>query len=99
MLGNKVGGYSGPGIKPIGVRAVYEAYPEIRTPIIGVGGINSGADAIEYIMAGAKAVQIGSAVREHGPEVFSKVCSEMSEFMRSEGYRSVKEMVGVANEK
>ncbi|MDD5502768.1 MAG: dihydroorotate dehydrogenase, partial [Candidatus Thermoplasmatota archaeon] len=53
ILGNKLGGYSGPAVKPIGVRAVYDIAKEVKIPIIGVGGITTGEDAIEYIMAGA----------------------------------------------
>ncbi|GAG80105.1 unnamed protein product, partial [marine sediment metagenome] len=59
ILSNKIGGYSGLAIKPIGIRCVYEIAENVNIPIIGVGGITTGLDAIEYIMAGASAVQIG----------------------------------------
>jgi len=58
ILSNKIGGYSGKAIKPIGIRCVYEIYKKVDIPIIGVGGINTGEDAIEYLMAGASAIQI-----------------------------------------
>ena len=87
------------GIKPVGLRAVYEIREEVKIPIIGVGGITSGLDAIEYLMAGASAVQLGSVVRERGTDVFSKVCREMEEFMSKEGYRTIKELIGIAHRK
>ncbi len=97
VLGNKVGGLSGPAIRPIGVRCVYEIYDAVEIPIIGVGGIASGRDALEYIMAGASAVQVGTAVWTEGTQVFSKICKDLSKFMKENGYRSVGEIVGVAH--
>lgn len=97
VLGNKFGGLSGPAIKPVGLRCVYEIFESVEIPVIGVGGITTGRDAIEYIMAGASAVQIGTAIWIRGENVFSEVCREMSEFMKKEGYRSVKAMLGVAH--
>lgn len=96
LLGNRVGGLSGPPIKPIGLRAVYEIRERVPAPIMGVGGISSGRDAIEYIMAGASAVQIGTAIRDQGLGVFGRICREIEEFMEAEGFRTVKEMVAVA---
>jgi len=86
VLRNKVGGLSGPAIKPVGVRAVYEIAGLVKIPIIGVGGINTGEDALEYIMAGATAVQIGSGVHYRGTGVFSEVCSEISAFLDLRGW-------------
>jgi dihydroorotate dehydrogenase (NAD+) catalytic subunit len=97
VLANKVGGLSGPAIRPVGVRCVYEIYESVRLPIIGVGGIGSGRDALEYLMAGATAVQIGTALWTDGPEVFNKVCKELLGFMEENGYESVKDLVGVAH--
>ena len=98
VLANRFGGLSGPSIRPVGVRCVYEIRGSVKIPIIGVGGIGSGNDALEYIMAGASLVQIGTAVWKHGPEVFSKVCEDISEFMDSNGFSRISEMVGVAHE-
>ncbi|MCJ7561969.1 MAG: dihydroorotate dehydrogenase [Thermoplasmata archaeon] len=98
VLANRFGGLSGPSIIPIGVRCVYEIRGAVKIPIIGVGGIESGNDALEYIMAGASSVQIGTAVWKHGPEVFSKVCEDISEFMNRNGFDRIFEMVGVAHE-
>ena len=98
ILSNRFGGLSGPSIRPVGVRCVYEIRGSVKIPVIGVGGIESGNDALEYIMAGASSVQIGTAVWKHGPAVFGKVCEEISEFMDRNGFDRVAEMVGVAHE-
>ena len=101
ILGFKVGGLSGPGIKPIAVRCVYDVYEAVkasRIPVIGTGGVTTGSDAVEMLMAGASAIGIGSAVHYRGMDVFRKVCDEMSGFMDSEGYPSIKDMVGVAHD-
>ena len=97
ILGNRFGGLSGPAVKPVGVRCVYEIYESVKIPVVGVGGIVNGRDAVEYIMAGASAVQIGTAVWSEGPVVFSKVCKEISKFMKENEYQSVKDIVGVAH--
>ena len=97
ILDNTFGGLSGPAIKPIGLRCVYEIRQHVDVPIIGVGGISTGQDAIQYLMAGASAVQIGTAILSRGIEVFSKVCSEMSEFMDANGYAKISDLVGVAH--
>ena len=97
ILANKFGGLSGPAIKSIGVRCVYEIFESVKIPIVGVGGISSGRDALEYVMAGATAVQIGTAVWTEGLEVFSKTSKEIMQFMEENGFESVKDMVGVAH--
>ncbi len=96
VLSNVFGGLSGPAIKPIGVRAVYEVYREIDKPIIGVGGISNGRDVLEYIMAGAKAVEIGTAIYYRGIEVFHLIAQEMEEWMMRNGYDKIDELVGIA---
>jgi dihydroorotate dehydrogenase (NAD+) catalytic subunit len=97
VLGNRFGGLSGPAIRPIGVRCVYEIYESVKIPVIGVGGITTGREAIEYLMAGATAVQIGTAVWREGPEVFGKITKEIREFMEEFGYAKLGEMTGVAH--
>ncbi|MEW5937751.1 MAG: dihydroorotate dehydrogenase [Candidatus Thermoplasmatota archaeon] len=96
VLSNRIGGYSGTGIKPIGVRCVYEIACRVDMPIIGVGGISNGMDALEYMMAGASAVQIGSAVALEGPGIFREICSEIRALLRVYGYRKLSEVVGLA---
>jgi dihydroorotate dehydrogenase (NAD+) catalytic subunit len=97
VLANKYGGYSGKAIKPIGVRCVYELFESVKIPIIGVGGINSGEDALEYIMAGASAVQIGSGLYYRGIDVFQKVCSEIINWMKTNSYKKLYDLIGVAH--
>jgi len=98
-LANKIGGYSGPAIKPIGLRCVYEIKAATELPIIGVGGILSGMDAVEYIMAGASAVQIGSGIYYKDEKIFANISKEIREFMDSHGYKTLREMVGVAQKR
>ncbi|MDP6612467.1 MAG: dihydroorotate dehydrogenase [Candidatus Hydrothermarchaeota archaeon] len=96
LLGNEIGGLSGPCIKPVAVRCVYEIAREVSTPVIGCGGISTGEDAVEFLMAGARAVQIGSGVYFRGISIFKKVTKEMKAFMEAEGYHDLEELIGVA---
>ena len=98
LLSNRFGGLSGAGIKPVGVRAIYDLRSVLDIPLIGVGGISTWRDAAEYIMAGACAFQIGSAVGTEGPEVFDKVNTGLETFMKEYGYDSISSMVGAAHE-
>ena len=97
VLSNKIGGYSGKAIKPIGVRCVYEISNNIKIPVIGVGGITNGEDALEYIMAGASAVQIGSAIYYRGLNVFQDICKEIEIWMKNNGYNNLSDLIGVAH--
>jgi dihydroorotate dehydrogenase (NAD+) catalytic subunit len=97
VLANKIGGYSGNAIKPIGVRCVYEISNNVKIPIIGVGGINNGEDAIEYIMAGASAIQIGSGVYYREIDIFKKVCNEIEKWMKNHNIKDISELIGVAH--
>ncbi|CAC11547.1 DIHYDROOROTATE DEHYDROGENASE B related protein [Thermoplasma acidophilum] len=96
VLTNAYGGLSGPAIKPVGVRYVYEVKKETGKDIIGVGGITTYEDAVEYIMAGASAVQIGTALYTVGKSVFRNIISQMNTFMDDEKFHSIQDMVGVA---
>lgn len=96
VLSNAFGGLSGPSIKYIGLRMVYEVYRETGRPIMGVGGITSAIDAIEYIMAGSAAVQVGTAVGTHGRRIFRDMTEQLKEFMMEEGIANLDEIVGIA---
>jgi dihydroorotate dehydrogenase (NAD+) catalytic subunit len=97
VLSNRFGGYSGPGIKPIGLRCVYELAQKLpEMPIVGVGGILSATDMLEYLMAGATAVQIGIAVYREGVEVFNKINNDLEKFMDGHGYNSISDLIGIA---
>ena len=95
MLGNITGGLSGPAIKPIALYMVYKVATEVNIPIIGCGGIASGNDAIEFIMAGATAVQVGT-VNFANPHAPLDVLSGIEQFMRQEGIDSITDIIGVA---
>ncbi|GCC11433.1 dihydroorotate dehydrogenase B (NAD(+)), catalytic subunit [archaeon] len=96
VLGNKMGGLSGSCIKPIAVRCVYEISREVSIPVIGCGGITTGEDAIEYFMAGANAVQIGTGLLSRGITIFKKVSLEIKEYMEENGYSGIDEIIGLA---
>ena len=98
ILGNKTGGYSGEAIKPIGIRAVYELHKHLCIPIIGVGGISTGKDVIEYMMAGATAIQIGTAVYSKGIDVFEKINLEIKKWMNDHKIKQLKKIIGVAHQ-
>ena len=98
VLSNKFGGLSGDCIKPVGVRAVYDLRTVLDIPIVGVGGISDWRDAAEYIMAGASAFQIGSAIGTKGVEVFDRVNKGLERFMEEYNYDSIRSMVGVAHD-
>ena len=83
VLAFKTGGLSGPMIKPIAIRCVYEIFKAVSIPVIGLGGITTGEDAVEIIMAGASLVGIGSAVRSRGIDVFNKVNNELKNWLDS----------------
>lgn len=97
ILANRTGGLSGPAIRPLAVRCVYDIYQAVRVPIVGIGGVSSGRDAVEMIMAGAAAVGIGSAVYGQGPELFGRINQEMVQWMAELGYHRVDEMRGAAH--
>jgi len=94
ILANKVGGLSGPAIKPIALRCVYEVYREVDVPVIGCGGITTWRDAVEFMLAGASAVQIGTAIALKGLGVFKSITKRMDTYLRKRGIGSVREIVG-----
>ncbi len=81
VLAFKKGGLSGPMIKPVTVRCVYDIYKAVKIPIIGLGGVTTGKDAIEMIMAGASLVGIGSGVKYRGIDIFEKVAREINSWL------------------
>jgi dihydroorotate dehydrogenase (NAD+) catalytic subunit len=97
VLFNRTGGLSGPAIKAVGLRCVYELYEAVDIPIIGVGGAETSRDVLEYLMAGAKAVQIGSGVGRKGLGVFRTVCVGLLEYLEENGLTSPSDIVGVAH--
>jgi dihydroorotate dehydrogenase (NAD+) catalytic subunit len=96
ILSHKIGGLSGTPIKPIAVRCVYEIASKFDTPIIGCGGVSNWEDAVEFVLAGASAVQIGSAVAEKWVGVFSKINNGISKYMERKNFQKIRDMVGIA---
>jgi dihydroorotate dehydrogenase (NAD+) catalytic subunit len=97
MLGFKMGGVTGPALRPVAVRCVYDIYEAVKIPIIGTGGVSTGRDAIEMMMAGATAVGVGSAVYNRKIGVFGRIAREMAEWMTANGIHEVKELIGAAH--
>lgn len=96
ILSNKIGGLSGTPIKPVAVRCVYEIASRYDIPVIGCGGVSTWEDAVEFILAGASAVQLGSAVGDRWLGIFEEVNRGLSAYMEGNGYTSIPEMVGLA---
>ena len=96
ILSNKIGGLSGTPIKPIAVRCVYEISSEYKIPIIGCGGISNWKDAVEFLLAGASAVQIGSAVGDGWIDVFDEINKGILQYMEKKGFSKIEEMIGRA---
>jgi len=97
VLANKIGGLSGPAMKPVAVRCVYEIYEAVDVPVIGCGGITTWKDAVEFMLAGATAVQIGTAISWKGLSVFNSVSRGIDAYLRREGFGSVKDIVGLSH--
>lgn len=97
ILGNRVGGLSGPATKPIAMRCIYDIYARVKVPIIGCGGVTNWRDAVEFMLAGASAVQIGTAIATEGPSVFRLVSTGIEEYLGRKGFRNVDEIVGLAH--
>ncbi len=95
-LTNARGGLSGPAIKPYALHLVYEVAQEVSVPVIGMGGIMTGADAAEFLLAGASAIALGTALLVD-PTSWRRIARELQEWLASEGVRSVDDVVGAAN--
>jgi dihydroorotate dehydrogenase (NAD+) catalytic subunit len=92
-VANVIGGLSGPAIKPIAIRMVYQAAKAVDIPIIGIGGIMSAMDALEFMIAGASAVQVGTAGFVN-PHVFEEIIEGIEQFCLDEGIENIKELIG-----
>jgi dihydroorotate dehydrogenase (NAD+) catalytic subunit len=97
VLAFKKGGLSGPMIKPVAVRCVYDIYRAVSIPIIGLGGVTTGEDAVELFMAGATLVGMGSAVRYRGIDVFDQVNRELADWL-TDHHTTRDEILGAAHE-
>lgn len=97
VLSNTYGGLSGPAIHPIAVRCVYDLYKELSIPIIGCGGVEDSSDALEFILAGATAVQVGTAVALKGLTVFKEIAIGIDRYLDFYGFKDLREIVGLAH--
>ncbi len=97
ILSNKIGGLSGKSIKSIAVRCVYEIYEAVEVPVIGCGGIFSWEDAVEFLLAGASAIQIGSAIAYEGLGIFDRITTGLKRYLEKKQLKNVAELVGLAH--
>jgi dihydroorotate dehydrogenase (NAD+) catalytic subunit len=97
LLHNRVGGISGAALKPIALRCVYEIAQAVSVPIIGTGGVSTGQDAAEMLMAGASVVGIGSAVYYRGVGAFEQIGQELADLLTSHGYSSIEAIRGLSH--
>ena len=93
LLGNITGGMSGPALRPIAVRMVWQAAQAVRIPILGLGGITCGQDAIEFLLAGASAVAVGAENFVH-PDAVVQVAADIDAYLEARGLNHVSELVG-----
>jgi dihydroorotate dehydrogenase (NAD+) catalytic subunit len=98
ILANRKGGLSGPAMKPVALRCVYDLAEAFEVPIIGCGGVTDWQDAVEFFLAGASAVQVGTAVAAD-MEVFQAINRGIEIYLRKKHYRSVSDIVGLAHRK
>ena len=96
ILSNKFGGLSGTPIKPIALRCVYEITSKYDIPVIGCGGISKWEDAVEFFLAGASAIQLGSAIGDNWINVFDDINNGVLQYMKKKNYSTIKDMVGLA---
>lgn len=96
LLANKMGGLSGPAVRPIAVRMVYQVYEAVDLPLIGMGGIATWEDAVQFMLAGASAVSIGTA-NFVNPMAPLDILNGLEDYCRQRGYHSVQEIVGLAH--
>ncbi len=98
ILHNTFGGVSGPAILPIALRCVWDIYEAVKIPIIGTGGITTGRDAIEMLLAGGTLLGVGTALHFRGKDAFSLISQEMEEFCQAEGVKHISELIGAAHQ-
>ena len=96
VLGNVTGGLSGPCVKPVAVRMVWQVAQAVRIPIIGMGGIASAEDAVEFFLAGASAVAVGTA-NFTDPAITMAICDGLAAYLENHGLKSIDELIGKAN--
>jgi dihydroorotate dehydrogenase (NAD+) catalytic subunit len=97
VLSNKIGGLSGKSVKPVAIRCVYEISKNVALPVIGCGGIFSWEDAVEFMLAGASAIQLGSVIGYEGFGAFQRICLGLKRYLDRKGMKNLTELVGLAH--
>lgn len=97
VLSHGLGGLSGSAIRPIGVACVWQIYERVKIPVIGVGGIMTADDALQYVMAGARALEVGTAIAFEGIQVFRRLTADLAALLDQLGYSRLSDAVGVAH--
>jgi dihydroorotate dehydrogenase (NAD+) catalytic subunit len=97
VLSNKIGGLSGKSVKPVAIRCVYEISKNVALPVIGCGGIFSWEDAVEFMLAGASAIQLGSVIGYEGFGAFQRICVGLKRYLDRKGMKNLTELVGLAH--
>lgn len=98
VLSNVTGGLSGPAVKPIALKCVYDVFEAVEVPILGCGGITGWRDAVEFLLAGASAVQVGTGIAFEDLGIFEKINKGIAKYLQKKGYGSVKEIVGLSHQ-
>lgn len=97
LLGNLVGGVSGPGIRPVAVRCIWDIYNSVKCPILGMGGVETANDVVEMILAGATLVGIGSAWYRHGFGIYAKIKTDLLKYMAENKINNLQDLIGGAH--
>ena len=97
ILANVTGGLSGPAVKPVALRMVYQVYKEVNIPIIGVGGISTAEDVLEFLLAGASAVEIGTANLVN-PFICKEIIEDLPRAMEKYGFINIRKIIGGAHD-
>lgn len=97
VLAHGLGGLSGRAIKPVGLACVWQIYRRVHIPVIGVGGISTAEDALEYVYAGARAVEVGTAITFEGVELFARLVRDLSHRLDELGFAKLEDAVGAAH--
>jgi dihydroorotate dehydrogenase (NAD+) catalytic subunit len=98
VLTNVTGGLSGPAIKPVALRCVWEVSKAVDLPVIGCGGISDWMDAVEYLLCGASAVEVGTAMMDGGYDIYGEIAEGIRGYLEANGFKGVQEVVGLAHE-
>jgi dihydroorotate dehydrogenase (NAD+) catalytic subunit len=99
VLSHRVGGLSGQAIKPIALRCVYEVYEQTKKPIIGCGGITNSEDALQFLLAGSSAIQVGTSLAFKNTGVFNQIVKGIESYLKRKCFGGVKEIVGMSHRK